>query len=138
MLAFSFPIVDRSYNPVTTPTQNQALDNTIRNNAVNNVSGDGHPDGYQAGISDQGDGDIIKGNSICGIGYTPVAVPPPYLYVIDITDTNNATVANNTTCSATGPVTDAQISCAVFLSRTGSRIAHPVASVAERFEIRWG
>lgn len=108
-----FSNLDASCNPVTTLTRDTAADNTIRNNAVNNTTGD-YPDtnctptncGYQAGIADQGDGDQIFRNSICGVGYTPVASPPPYLYMIDVTDTNAPVVSDNTTCSAAGPVTD--------------------------------
>jgi hypothetical protein len=91
--------------PVATPTEDLATQNTVRNNAVNNISGGGPGVGYQAGISDKGDDDTIRGNSICGIGYTPVAVPPPYLFFIDLTYTNDVTVKNNTTCNATVPIT---------------------------------
>jgi hypothetical protein len=94
--------------PVATPTRDVASDNTIRNNAVNNTSGNGAPgEGYQAGIADQGDGNSIIANSICGIGYTPVSNPPPFLFTIDVTATNNPTVARNTACGS-GPVTDLQ------------------------------
>lgn len=102
-----FSNLDASCNPVLTPTNDTAQNNTLRNNAVNNTTGNfpGPPGGYQAGISDQGDGDKIQGNSICGTGYTPVAIPPPYLFFIDNTATNNPTVQNNVTCSASGPET---------------------------------
>jgi hypothetical protein len=103
-----FSNLDASCNPPTTPTKDQAISNTIRNNGVNNTSGDGPGAGYQAGVSDSGDGDTIKGNSICGVGYTPVT-PPPFLFHIDVTFTNNATVKNNTTCSTSGPVTDSAV-----------------------------
>jgi hypothetical protein len=94
--------------PVATPTRDVASDNTIRNNAVNNTSGNGAPgEGYQAGIADQGDGNSIIANSICGIGYTPVSNPPPFLFTIDVTATNNPTVARNTACGS-APVTDLQ------------------------------
>jgi hypothetical protein len=93
--------------PASTPTKNVASENTVRNNAVNNTSGGGViGQGYQAGIADQGDGDLIVHNSICGIGYTPVVTPPPYLFTIDVTVTNNPVVKKNTTCNASGPVTD--------------------------------
>lgn len=108
-----FSNLNASFGPVSTPTHDQANNNTIRNNAKNNVSGNGYPNGYQAGVSDQGDQDTIRGNSICGVGYTYVT-PPPYLYAIDVTFTNDVTVKNNTTCSVTGPVTDDATAAASF------------------------
>jgi hypothetical protein len=99
-----FSNLDENDNPVATPTNNRAKFNTIRNNAVQNTSGEGAGAGYQAGVTDQGDEDAIIGNSICGIGYTPVT-PPPYLFAIDTTATNSPIVKENTTCNATGPVT---------------------------------
>jgi hypothetical protein len=113
-----FSNLDINCDPVLTPTRDQAINNTLRNNAVNNTTGYGTA-GYQAGISDQGDGDTIEGNSICGIGYTPVT-PPPYLYAIDVTDTNHPIVKNNTTCSASGPLTDA-VTPAASVSRAQTR-----------------
>jgi hypothetical protein len=97
--------LDANCNLISTPTNNKALNNIIRDNAVNNTTGDGAGAGYQAGILDNGDQDTIQGNSICGIGYTPVATPPPFLFAIDTTFTNNPILKNNTTCSASGPVT---------------------------------
>jgi len=102
-----FVNLDANCNPVTTPTRDIASGNTVRNNAVNNTSGDGPGAGYQAGIADQGDGDQIVRNSICGAGYTPVPAPPPFLFTIDVTDTNNPVVRGNVTCPG-GPVTDTQ------------------------------
>lgn len=99
-----FSNLDENFNPVATPTNDAAIRNTVRNNAVNNTTGNGPGAGYQAGIADQGDSDTIVGNSICGVGYTPVT-PPPYLFAIDVTVTNNPTVKNNTTCNAASPVT---------------------------------
>ncbi len=88
-------------DPATTPTHILVLDNLIRNDRVNNQTGTnlaGLPGGYQAGVSDQGDFDTIEDNRICGAGYTQVAPPPPYLYRIDITRTNNPIVRHNTSC----------------------------------------
>jgi hypothetical protein len=99
-----FSNLDENDNPVATPTNNRAKFNTIRNNAVQNTSGEGVGAGYQAGILDQGDEDAIIGNSICGIGYTPVT-PPPFLFAVDTEDTNSPFVKDNTTCDATSPVT---------------------------------
>jgi hypothetical protein len=96
--------------PAKKPTKNTASQNTIRNNAVNNTSGWGViGEGYQAGISDQGNGDVITQNSICGIGYTPVITPPPHLFAIDVTATTKPTVKKNTACSDTGLVTNATL-----------------------------
>lgn len=94
--------LDSSCSPTTTPTRISVSNNTISNNSVNNTTGaefNGQFYGYQAGISDQGDLDSMTNNKICGTGYMPV-IPPPFLYVIDITNTNNPTVSNNTTCQA--------------------------------------
>jgi len=92
--------LDASCAPTTTPTRIFTQDNFIRNDAVNNTSGFGAPgSGYQAGVSDQGDFDKIIKNKICGIGYTPVTTPPPFLYMIDVTATNNPIVHGNTSCS---------------------------------------
>ncbi|GAC1393618.1 MAG: hypothetical protein NVSMB38_22470 [Ktedonobacteraceae bacterium] len=85
----------------TTPTNIVTSKNIIKNNAVNNTTGGnllGAPGGYQAGISDEGYGDRLTSNKICGIGYTPVPNPPPYLSMIDIVATNPV-VSNNTSCS---------------------------------------
>ena len=87
--------------PATTPTRILVRDNLIRNDRVNNKTGTnlaGQPGGYQAGVSDQGNFDIIEDNHICAAGYTQVAPPPPYLYRIDITRTNNPIVRHNTSC----------------------------------------
>ena len=89
--------------PTDTPTNIAATKNIITNDAVNNTSG-AITGGYQAGISDQGDYDKLNNNSICGLGYTPVTTPPPYLYTIDITVTNNPTATGNTSCLDGSPV----------------------------------
>lgn len=101
--------LDVNYNPVLTPTKDLVLGNTVRNNAINNTTGDGATAGYQAGIADQGDLDVIQGNSICGTGYTPLLNPPPYLFMIDTTATNNPVLKSNTTCNASSPVTSTVI-----------------------------
>ena len=89
--------------PTETPTNIIANKNIITNDAVNNTTG-AITGGYQAGISDQGDYDKMNNNSICGLGYTPVTTPPPYLYTIDITVTNNPTTTGNTSCLDGSPV----------------------------------
>jgi len=73
--------------------------NNSSNDAVNNTTGNfPGPGGYQAGITDQGDFDRIISNSICGIGYTPVITPPPFLFLIDDTVTNHLIEDDNTMC----------------------------------------
>jgi hypothetical protein len=114
-----FSNLDINCDPVLIPTRDQAIGNTLSNNAVNNTTGDGAA-GYQAGISDQGDGDTIKGNSICGIGYTPVT-PPPYLYAIDVTDTNHAVVESNTSCGPSEFATVSAGSITAAVSRAQAR-----------------
>lgn len=47
-----------------------------------------------------------------GTGYTPVTTPPPYLYMIDVTVTNNPTVSGNTSCLNGSPVTSSATSSA--------------------------
>ena len=86
--------------PVT-PTSVVANQNHITNSAVTNVSGPNllnFPGGYQAGISDEGNGDQLTKNQICGVGYTSVT-PPPYLSLIDMIATN-PTVSGNTVCTS--------------------------------------
>ena len=110
--------------PVTTQTNDQVQNNTIRNNGLNNTTGDGPGQGYQAGITDQGDGDQITNNSICGTGYNPASSTPAIaVFSIDVTATNNAKVQNNTTCSVATPQT-------LFRSRPGSAVsAAPTTSI---------
>jgi len=97
-------IVDQSGNYCVLPTSKTGIlarYNTVSNGAATNVSGSnllGAPGGYQAGVSDEGYADQIVGNSICGVGYTPVTTPPPYLSHIDVVATN-PTISGNTTCS---------------------------------------
>ncbi len=59
---------DASAGP-STPTKISVHNNTISNDAVTNVSGNGYPVGYQAGISDSGNKDSIHNNRISGPGY---------------------------------------------------------------------
>jgi hypothetical protein len=89
------------YVPATEPTRIDVERNLIENDAVTNTTG--YVIGaYQAGIADQGNYDRLVKNSICGVGYTPVATPPPYLYAIDDTATNNIFEQGNTTCLGGG------------------------------------
>ncbi len=85
----------------TSPTHIVTSNNKISNDAVNNTSGgnlEGQPGAYQAGVSDQGYGDSITSNKICGVGYTPVPNPPPFLSMIDVAATNPI-ISNNKSCS---------------------------------------
>lgn len=86
--------------PPSTPTKIVVVRNKISNDAVNNTSGWGTPgQGYQAGISDAGNGDKLIKNKICGAGYTPVP-PPPYLFFIDQTLGANLTLTGNKSSSS--------------------------------------
>jgi hypothetical protein len=75
--------------------------NTLTNDATSNVSGNSGPcttncQGYQAGVLDVGNGDVVRNNSIAGVGYTP-AQTTSTIVVVPI-DTSLATapmVRNN-------------------------------------------
>jgi hypothetical protein len=84
---------------VATPTRNTVLGNSLVNNAINNTTGNGPTQGYQSGISDQGDLDVIANIDICGTGYTPPGCASAALFAIDTTLTNNPKLKNNTICS---------------------------------------
>lgn len=86
-------------SPPSTPTKNTIRNNTLVNNAINNTTGNNPTQGYQAGISDTGNGDVIKNNDVCGLGYTPPGTATAALFDIDVTFTNNPTVKDNTTCA---------------------------------------
>ncbi len=90
--------------PTLTPTRIKANNNIISYDAVNNTTG-AASGGYQAGIADQGDADQMNNNGICGVGYTPVNTPPPYLYFIDLTATNSPTATGNYSCLDGSPIT---------------------------------
>lgn len=75
--------------PASQKTYDKALNNTISNNAVTNMSSfvdaNGHTfAGYQAGIDDVGNNDLITRNTITGMGYTPAQTTPPGPFVIPI------------------------------------------------------
>lgn len=90
-----FSNLDSNCNPLSTPTKNTAQNNELVNNAINNTSGDGPGVGYQAGITDQGDMDVIQNNDTCGLGYQPPGNATAALFAIDVTATNNPIVRNN-------------------------------------------
>jgi hypothetical protein len=116
-------------NPVTTPTKNTALANALTNNAINNTTGDGPTTGYQAGIDDQGDGDVIVGNYICGPGYTPPPSATADTLPIDTTDTNHPIVTNNIICPSTFAAPEVAASANVALAPAAAA-AHPQPSPA--------
>jgi len=93
--------------PTLTPTKIVMNKNIVSNDGANNTGGynlEGQCCGYQAGVSDQGDGDQITNNGICGSGYIPVNTPPPYYYAIDVTFTNSPTESGNYSCLNGSPV----------------------------------
>lgn len=93
-----FSNLDASCNALSTRTRDTAQNNTLDNNGVNNTTGNGPTQGYQAGIADQGDMDVIRNNIICGPGYTPPGTAAAALFAIDVTATNNPVVENNFDC----------------------------------------
>jgi len=75
--------------PATQETTNRAINNTISNDAVTNkssytTSNNTTYPGYQAGIDDIGNNDLISGNTIAGIGYTPAQLASSGPLVIPI------------------------------------------------------
>ncbi|MDR3418061.1 MAG: hypothetical protein P4L83_17950 [Nevskia sp.] len=84
---------------VSTQTGDTASGNILRDNAVTNTTGFDGSTPYQAGVSDQGDGDSIVQNVICGAGY---AHNPPHINAIDVSSTHNPIVLFNTVCAASG------------------------------------
>jgi|SRR5579871_826475 hypothetical protein len=89
--------LDANCNPDSTATNIAVAKNVVTDDGVTN----GYV--YQAGVADQGDGDSITGNSICGVGYTATATYPN-LYTIDVTATNNPTVSGNLTCGSSSAI----------------------------------
>ena len=78
----------------TTPTRDTVRGNWIQNShgypsADANVSGWSSTVGYQAGVSDEGDADVICDNAISGAGYAPLGTlpnptPPAFVRPIDV------------------------------------------------------
>jgi hypothetical protein len=104
-------IYDANYDagcdaPSPVKTGDLIENNSITNNAISNISGNDNGtvvQGYQAGILDIGNGDVISNNSISGIGYTPaITTGPTYVIAIDTSFTTNATVENNRVGASTG------------------------------------
>lgn len=117
--------LDASCNPPATQTRNTAQLNILVNNAVNNTTGNGGAQGYQAGISDQGNKDTIRLNEICGSGYKPPGDATAALYAIDATFTTNPQISHNTFCHhPVGASTASATAMAVARSRVG-HVAKP-------------
>ena len=113
-----FSNLDSGCNPVLLVTKNMANNNSLVNNAVNNTTGNGTGP-YQAGVSDQGNQDVIQNNYICGPGYP--AANTGGLYAIDVSFTNNAKVQNNTICPAAP--SSAMTASALSTSRSAKKAA---------------
>lgn len=69
-----------NYDPtcVTAPsaaTNNKVINNVLTDDETTNVSGNGYPSGYQAGISDSGVNDKLINNDISGQGYATYPCP---------------------------------------------------------------
>jgi hypothetical protein len=56
----------------STATNDKAINNTITNTELTNISGNGST-GYQAGISETGFNDKLINNDISGAGYSPAS-----------------------------------------------------------------
>jgi hypothetical protein len=79
----------------TTKTQDSILGNRISNDAVTNISGNGDGRGYQAGIVDFGNGDVVAVNTIAGAGYAAQNNTAVVVRSIDTTGSVNPKVALN-------------------------------------------
>jgi len=72
--------------PSSTPTKEVIQNNNISNNAVTNFNGyDGVAKGYQAGIDDVGNHDLIQNNTISGKGYAKEDDSKAFVMAIDTT-----------------------------------------------------
>ena len=80
----------------STPTNGDIHNNSISNDAVTNVSGDGGGIGYQAGIAEFGNGDKIHNNTISGAGYAPMDPGTAFVRPIDTSGSVNVSSHNNT------------------------------------------
>lgn len=79
-----------------TPTKNSVINNTITNDQATNVSGNGFPNGYQAGVSDFGNHDNIVNNRISGDGYDSSLEPSGSLFAtVDASGSTKPHVNNN-------------------------------------------
>lgn len=88
---------DGSGNPPATKTKNIIVNNAVSDSLTTNVSGNGYPNGYQAGITEFGNHDNIVNNDISGDGYDQAFAPTAgSTYTqIDTTGSMDAHVNNN-------------------------------------------
>jgi Right handed beta helix region len=87
---------DASGNAPATRTKNSIVNNTITDSLTTNVSGNGYPDGYQAGIFDLGNHDSIVNNKISGDGYNKSKAKGGSIFMtIDVTGSISPHVKNN-------------------------------------------
>jgi hypothetical protein len=87
-----------NYDPTCTvapamSTSNKVTNNKITNEELTNISGNGSPYGYQAGILDVGVNDKLISNTIDGLGYTPSHCGDTSMTAICAIDTSVATGA---------------------------------------------
>lgn len=83
-------------NATNSKTNISVRNNTIANASLNNTTGNGSNQGYQAGVSDQGDHDSITNNEISGAGYNPANSSASIaVFSVDVTSTNHAKVHGN-------------------------------------------
>lgn len=88
--------LDASCNATNSKTNVHVNDNTIANASLNNTTGNGPTQGYQVGVSDQGDHDSIVNNTISGAGYNPDnSTSAIFVNWIDVSSTNHAKVHAN-------------------------------------------
>jgi hypothetical protein len=86
---------DASFAPPSSATNIKAVNNVLSNTAVTNVSGC-VTQGYQAGVSDEGNNDKIVTNTISGLGYANNNSAGCGTFSIDTTVTARAKVHANT------------------------------------------
>ena len=84
--------LDSSCSAATTSTNIKVINNTLINTELTDVSGNGFPNPYQAGISDAGANDKLINNNISGVGYTGSG---PDMWSIDASGGTKAKVHAN-------------------------------------------
>ncbi len=98
-----------------TPTHITLKNNIVTDDAITNTDGN-NPGAYQVGISEDGDGDTISTNSVCGLGYDHSQAPPSdYIYYIDDSGSNNPNVNGNTSCLDGSPISPDQLAPALHV-----------------------
>lgn len=79
--------LDATGQPPLVPTNIKVTNNTISNDTLTNLGGCGF-NGYQAGVSDQGNNDKVTNNAISGVGYTAPGDAQTFATPIDTSVTN--------------------------------------------------